>query len=241
MKNILIPTTLKEDTLHAVQTVSQKINGTDAKVVLLMLSEMPDGIVDLLFTPTSRHETSPQEQKVLSNCRAFVETRPNISLKVHHQYGVSGPLMRNILHHYEIDLVVLAPSYKQETNYLHRQAVKVLNNSKCPILHLPVKIHTTAFDQAIYVDHAMSRISMEEIQQMLKREFDVRVVGQAKLEQNQTLEELSPVLTETILKNNINLLIETRNPGKKIRKSEPAEQELLAEKLGVPLLSLCDN
>ncbi|MBL7845076.1 MAG: hypothetical protein KF846_17085 [Cyclobacteriaceae bacterium] len=242
MKNILIPTTLKHDTLKAVRAVVKNVREDNIKIVLLMLSEMPDGITDLLFSSKSGAETSVKEQKVLDECRNFVAEFDQVSLQVHHQYGMSGPLLRNIMNHHTIGLTVLTPSYKNETGSIHKQAVKSLLNSKCPILHIPERVTELALDQAIYVDNSPSHISMEDIQHMLNKDFAIRVVSQAKLMEGQRTEDLTPELVETIEKNNINLLVETRKPERKgWGATKVVEQVSLAEKLGVPVLSLIDN
>lgn len=137
MKSILIPTTLKPDTLKAVRSVVKNVRDDNMKIVLLLLSEMPDGITDLLFSSKSGPETSIQEQKVLDECRKYVSEFDQVSLQVHHQYGISGPLLRNIMNYHTISLTVLTPSYKNEKDTIYRQAVKSLLNCKCPILHLP--------------------------------------------------------------------------------------------------------
>lgn len=60
--------------------------------------------------------------------------------------------------------------------------------------------------------------------------------------EGQRTEDLTPELVQAIEKNNIDLLVETRKPEKKgwgVAKVEA--QVSLAEKLGVPVLSLFDN
>ncbi len=242
MKNILIPTTLKDDAIKAVKTAVRNGNGDSIKIVLLMFSEMPGGITDLLFAPQSGYELSLQEQQVLDDCRKYVRDFDRISLNIHHQYGVTAPLLRNIMDHHGIGLTILTPSYKAETNYIHLQTVQILENSKCPILHLTDKVEELALDQAIFVENAATHLSMKEIQLMLKQEFAIRVVSQAKIDQNHSIEELSPVLAETIEKNNISLLVETRKTEKrKIGLKKKNNQNSLAELLGVPVLSVSDN
>lgn len=242
MKSILIPTTLKPDTLKAVRSVVKNVRDDNMKIVLLLLSEMPDGITDLLFSSKSGPETSIQEQKVLDECRRYVAEFDQVSLQVHHQYGISGPLLRNIMNYHTISLTVLTPSYKNEKDTIYRQAVKSLLNCKCPILHLPEEINELALDQAIYVDNSPSHLSLEDIQHLLNKEFAIRVVSKAKLMEGQRTEDLTPELVQAIEKNNIDLLVETRKPVKKgwgVAKVEA--QVSLAEKLGVPVLSLFDN
>lgn len=242
MKNILIPTTLKQDTLQAVRTVIKNVREDNVKIVLLMISEMPDGITDLLFASRSSVETSVQEQRVLEDCRRYVAGLDYVSLRVHHQYGISGPLLRNIMNHHDIELVVLTPSFKREKASIFRQAVKLLVNCKCPLLHIPEKAEELALDQAIYVDNSPANISMEEVQKMLSLEFDVRVVSQTKLQQGQSTEDLAPELVETIERHNIDLLVETRKTEKRGWGAGRIEGHVsLAEKLGVPVLSLVDN
>jgi hypothetical protein len=242
MKNVLIPTTLKSDTLKAIKTAVRNSNGENLKIVLLMLSEMPDGISDLLFSVKATYETTISEQRVLDQCKKYVRDYETIYLHVHHQTGMSAPLLKNIMHHHAIGLTILTPSFKAETKNIFSHATALLNNCNCPILHLTEKVEELVLDQAIFVQNAPTRISMEEVQQMMRQEFDLRVVSQATLREGQNLEELSPVLVESIQKNNINLLIETRKPEKpRVRARKNGTTSSLAEKLGVPVLSLFDN
>jgi hypothetical protein len=242
MKNVLIPTTLKPDTLKAIKTAVRNANGENVKIVLLMLSEMPDGISDLLFSIKSSYAATVEEIRVLDQCKKYTKDYENIFLQIHHQTGISAPLLKNIMQHHAIGLTILLPSFKSETKNIFKLAVRLLNNCNCPILHLTEKVESLALDQAIYVENTPSRITMEEVQQMLKNEFAIRVVSQAKLKEGQSPEELSPVLAETIQKNHIDLLIETRKPEKpRLRGSKNGASTSIAEKLGVPVLSLFDN
>ncbi|HMQ01016.1 MAG TPA: hypothetical protein PKC24_14645 [Cyclobacteriaceae bacterium] len=242
MKNVLIPTTLKPDTLKAIKTAVRNANGENIKIVLLMLSEMPDGISDLLFTIKATYETTVNEQRVLDECRKYVKDYEKIYLQVHHQTGISAPLLKNIMHHHAVGLVILTPSFKAETKSIYRHTTALLNNCDCPILHLTEKVEELVLDQAIFVQNAPTRISMEEVQQMMRKEFDLRVVSQATLKEGQNPEDLSPVLVETIEKNHIDLLIETRKPEKpRVRASKNGQSNTLAEKLGVPVLTLFEN
>lgn len=242
MKNVLIPTTLKEDTLKAVRTAVRNANGNIKKIVLLIVSEMPDGISDLLYATQSGYETSAEQQRVLNQCRQYVRNFDTISLVVHHQYGLTGPLLRNIMNHHAIGFIMLTPSYKVEKELLHKTAVKLLNTSKCPILHLTNTPTEHILEQAIYVENAPSQVSMTEIQHFLKDEFDIRVVSQATLQEGQNPEELKPVLEKTIELNNINLVVETRKPEKsRLIARKRSVRESLAEKLGIPVLSVFDN
>jgi hypothetical protein len=241
MKNVLIPTTLKPDTVDALKTVARNSHNGNVKVVLLMLSEMPDGITDLLFSTKSGIESELENVKTLRECKAYANAFENIDLHVHHQYGISGPLMRNIMEHHEIGLVIMTPSYKQEKESIHQHAVKIVNNGKCPVLHLPEKVKELSLDQAIYLEDTPSHISISEVQQMLKRDFDIQVVRQAKVNNGHTLEELSPVLNESITEDRIPLVVETRKPDKKWSAGRKKAQVNLAEKLGVPVLSILEN
>lgn len=242
MKNVLIPTTLKEDTLKAIKTAVRNANGENLKIVLLMLSEMPDGITDLLFSVRSTYETTVTEQKVLNQCQKYIKDYEKVYLQLHHQNGISAPLLRNIMHHHGIGLIMLTPSFKMEKKHIYRHTVSLLNNCNCPILHLTEKVEELVLDQAIYVENAPTRISMEEVQKMMMKEFELKIVSQAIIKDGQDPEELSPVLSETIEKNQIDVLIETRKPEKpKIRNSRNGTNASLAEKLGVPVLSLFEN
>ncbi|AWG23972.1 hypothetical protein [Flavobacterium kingsejongi] len=239
MKNILIPTQLQQDTISAVKTAAGYSGGKKCDIILLLVSEVPESYSSAYMLRKMKHELAPSQAKVLQNCRSIAAEFKNCTLKVHNQYGISAPLLRNLTEHFSIGLTILAPSYKTSQNKMHSYLLQLLLNSKCPILHLGTSETYQDFNKALYLEHTSSRIQVEDLQSLVKEQFSFRIVSQAKVHNELSAEALNPMLTEAISKNNIDILIETRKPEKiKLRRKEGNTSHL---SLGLPVLSLYEE
>lgn len=238
MKNLLIPSTLEEDTINAIKIAIQQSKGKSCTIFLALISEIPDTFSSASFLRSIKSEMSASQRNVLESCRQLIESSKNCSLKVHHQYGISAPLMRNLMGHLNIELAILTPSYKNTERKIHNQFLQILANCKCPILHLSQNSEEQNLSKAMYLEHTQSRIQVEDIQELIQDHFDFRIVSQAKIFSDQKPEEINPLLTEAITKNNINILIETRKPKKiKLKNKEMS----INESFGLPVLSLYEE
>ena len=98
MKNFLIPTTLKEDTIDAVKTAINQAKGNDCEIILMIVSEIPDTYSSpSYFLRELKNRTTANEDNILDICRQIVSNFDNCSLKIHNQYGISSPVFKRII------------------------------------------------------------------------------------------------------------------------------------------------
>ncbi len=150
MKNILIPTTLEPDTLTALKMLLDYSRHERTKVVLLLVSEMPFGIADMLFSAWSVDELPEEKRHVLECCRHFTETLPNSTFHIHHQVGVTNPILRNILDHYSINLTVILQSFYLDNAWINKQVFSFLVKSSSQLVCAPDKRRSQLDGQLIF-------------------------------------------------------------------------------------------
>lgn len=238
MKNLLIPSTLEQDTINAIKIAIQQSKGKNCTLFLLLVSEIPDTYSSASFLRNIKSDMSVSERSILESCRELTSASQNCSLKIHHQYGISAPVMKNLIEHLNIELTILTPSYKNTERRIHNQFLQILANCKCPILHLSSNFEEQGLNKAMYLEQNKSRLQVEDLQELMQDHFDFRIVSQAKIFSDQKPEELQPLLTEAITKNNIDLLIETRKPKKIKLKNKEIN---INESFGLPVLSLYEE
>ncbi|WP_240732523.1 hypothetical protein [Flavobacterium alkalisoli] len=233
MKNIIIPTTIEDDTLTAVKTAVKYATGKNCSIVLMLLQKIPDTYSASQFL----RETSPMytaaQSEIIQKCRETVANTHNCRLVIHNQYGISGPLLKNLMEYLATDLVILTPSYKAEKNSLHSYCIQLLLNSKYPLLHLSNNPEENDFNKALYLEHSKIELGINDVQKIVSEQFSFKIVSQARIEES--LEEMAAQITETISKNNIDILIEARKSAKRSlsRKAQPVNHNL-----GLPVLSV---
>lgn len=239
MKNLLIPTTLQPDTINAVKTAIKQSKGRNCNVILLQICDIPNTDSSAFFLRSIKNQLTVSQKNILEICRNLVAVSPNCTFKLQHQYGISAPLMRNLLEHLHVGLVILTPSYKSAEKKIHKQFLQLVSNCKCPILHLNSNFEEQDLNKAMYLEQTKSRLQAEDLHQLLQGQFDFRIVSQAKIFEDQSIEEINPQLSEAITKNEINLLIQTRKP-EKIKLSNK-EKSKVNDSLGLPVLSLYEE
>jgi len=239
MKNILIPTTLESDSLNAVKTAIKHADGKNCSIILMLVYKTPDTDSGSLFLRELSVKLTTAQLKILEDCNTLADDTENCRLKVHHQYSISRPLLKNLIDHLGIDLIILTASYKKEYANIHTSCTKLLLNCKCPILHLGVNQNDYDFNKALFLEHDQTKLGIQELQQIINKQFTFKIVSQAKFPEEQNPADITPLLIETISKNNIDLLIETRKVEK--RKLKKKENALINETLGLPMLSIYDE
>lgn len=238
MKNFLIPTTLKDDTISAVKSAVNQSKETESEIILVLVSEAPDTFSSSSFLREMRSGLTKSQEEVLETCRYIIDHTPNVKLKVHNQYGLSAPILKRIIESFAVKLVILTHSYKQETKKIHQYMVQLAGNQKCPILHLGAEISKEVFNKALYVENSSRNIHVKDVQEFLSANFSFEIVSQtSSFEDN--YESVAPLLSEAISKHNIDMLVETRK-GEKI-KFKKIKKENVNEKLGLPVLSLYEE
>lgn len=238
MKNFLIPTTLKDDTICAVKSAINQAKETPFEIVLLMVSDTPDTFSSSHFLREMRTGLTASQEEVLETCRYIIDYIPNCKIKVHNQYGLSSPIFKHIIDAFDVKLVILTHSYKQETKRIHQYLIQLAGNQRCPILQLGTELNKDDFNKALYIENASANMHVKDVQQFLSKNFSFEIVSQtANFDDN--YDEFAPYLSEAISKYDIDLLVETRK-GEKI-KFKKTKKLNVNEQLGLPVLSLYEE
>jgi len=238
MKNFLIPTTLEIDTISAVKSAINQAKNTNCEIILMMVSDTPDAFSSAQFLREMRTSLTASQEEVLETCRYIIEHTANCKIKVHNQYGLSASVFKGIIEAFDIKLVVLTHSYKQETKRIHQYLVKLAGNQKCPILHLGTELTKDDFNKALYIENASANMHVKDVQQFLSANFSFEIVSQtANFDNN--YEQFAPYLTEAISKYDIDLLVETRKSEK--IKFKKKNKENVNDRMGLPVLSLYET
>ncbi|MFB9107692.1 hypothetical protein [Flavobacterium gyeonganense] len=235
MKNFLIPTTLKDDTISAVKSAISQSKKMECEIILMMVAETPDSFSSSHFLREMRTGLTKSQEEVLATCRYLIDHTKNCKLKIHNQYGLSLPIFRRVIENFSIKLVILPHSYKQETKRIHQYLVQLAGNQKCPILHLGNE-QFKDFSKALYIETSSANVHVKDVQQFLNENFSYEIVSQTS--KTEDYENIAP-LSEAISKYEIDLLVETRK-GEKI-KFKKVKKQHINEKLGLPVLSLYEE
>lgn len=239
MKNLLIPTTLEADTINAVKTALRQSKDEQCTIMLMLVADVPDTDSAAFFLRAVKSEMTVSQKKVLNEIRVLINEAANCNLKIHNQYGVSSPLIKNLIEFHKISLTILTPSYKASDKKIQIQCLQLLCNCKTPILHLTENCEEQDLSKALYLEKTKSRYQAEDLQQLISNEFDCKIVSQAKILETQVPEDMASLLTEAISKNQISLLIETRKPEKISFKKKNIST--FNEVLGLPVLSVYEE
>lgn len=236
MKNILIPTILDQDTLSAVESAISYANGQDFQLILLQLTDADNAYSASAYLRNSRPVLSANQLATLEKCSDMIRSVAGASLHTQTQSSLSAPLLRNMMTAFEIGLVIVPKSFRESSKKINRYCVGLLANSACPILNL-CDAPASEMQKALYLEHAGSNLQVSDLQQRLDGKFPFRIVSQAKIthEEEQSLRQL---LAETITRNDIDLLVETRKPAKvKLGKKTYS----LHDELKLPVLSVYEE
>jgi hypothetical protein len=238
MKNFLIPTTLKEDTINAVKSAINQAKETPFEIILMLVADTPDSFSSSHFLREMRTGLTTSQEEVLETCRYIVEYTPKCKIKVHNQYGLSSPIFKHIIDAFDVKLVIMTQSYKQETKRIHQYLLQLAANQKCPILHLGTEVNKDDFNKALYIENGNANMHVKDVQQFLSKNFSFEIVSQtANFDDN--FDEFAPCLSEAISKYDIDLLVETRK-GERI-KFKKTKKLNVNEQLGLPVLSLYEE
>lgn len=238
MKNLLIPSTLDLDTLNAIKVAIQQSKGKNCTIFLALVSEIPDTYSSASLLRSMNSELTSTQKSTLKYCQELIAISQNCSLKIHHQYGISAPLMKNLIEHLHIELTILTPSFRNSEKRIHNQFTQTLENCKSPILRLSTNFEEQDLTKAMYLEQTKSKLQVEDLHKLIPAHFDFRIVSQAKIFNDQNNEDLESLLNDAIAKNKIDLLIETRKPKKIKLKTKNTNTN---ENFGLPILSLYEE
>jgi len=236
MKNILIPTVLEPDTLSAVESAISYANGQEFELILLQLNEVDSSYSASAFLRASRPALSTAQQQTLEKCSAKIRSANNAKLHIQKQSSISAPLLRNMMQSLEIGLVIVPKSFRESEKKINRYCIGLLSNCQCPILNL-CDAPASEMQKALYLEYTGSKMQVSDVQQRLDGKFPFRIVSQAKisLEEEQSLRQL---LSETITRNDIDVLVETRKPAK-VKLGKKAMS--FHDELKLPMLSVFEE
>ncbi|RDI08255.1 hypothetical protein [Flavobacterium sp. AG291] len=237
MKNILIPTTLQHDTLFAVKTALKQAN-SNCNITIMYVRDVADAESASLFLRSARPSKTDLQAKILEACHSEANNYPHCTLELHNRYGISAPLLKNLLQHLNTDFIIVPASYRQERDSIHHYCLNLLSNSKISMLHLTEAGEELEFNKALYLEHSSAQLDIQQLQELVGNRFNLRIVSHASLAENYP-EQLEQQLNDAIAKNNIDLLIETRKT-EKIRMKKRKEA-YVNETLGLPVLSIFEE
>ncbi|MGQ2983399.1 hypothetical protein [Flavobacterium sp.] len=232
MKSILIPSVLENDTLHAIDTAIKHAKGKSSNIVLLTLTDTPDACSAAEYLRKTRRPLTAAQSELLEECGRRVAASANCTLEIRHQYGLTSALLRNLLEYLGTEMIILSPSYKAEKRKIHTYFCKLVAGCKKPILHLGNGSEQPEFNKALYIERNNAQIDIRELQQLVNKQFDFRIVTRASVAEEHNPGGFAPFVNEAIEKNGIDLLIETRKPKAVTRRIE------VTDTYGLPLLSI---
>jgi len=239
MKNILIPTTLAPDTVGAVKTAMKHAGEQGCTLVLMLCCDAPDTFSAAEYRRLAMPQSTPVQSDVLRQCRIAVKQNGYCTLEVHHQHGLTGPLLRNLLEFKKIDFIVVPESYNTAPEKIHKYCVKLLLNSKCPILMPGCVSDRQQMANALYLEQDNTSLPLHEVMKMVDGKFPYRIVSRALISEMYNPEDLRPILAETIFKNDIDVLVQTRK-HEKLTFTNKA-RATVNEVMGLPVLSLYEG
>lgn len=238
MKNFLIPTTLKEDTICAVKSAINQSGKSNCEIILMMVAEIPDTYSSSFLLREMNTSLSKYQEEILEECKNLIEQTNNCKVKIHFQYGISAPVLKNIISSFDVKLIILSHSYKQETKRILQNLVQLASNQKCAILHLGSQQYKEDYSKALYIENTSPSLHIRDVQDFINKNFSFKIVSQT-ISSERNINEYIPEISETISKNNIDLLVQTRKAEKiKFKKSKKVEINSI---LGLPLLSVYEE
>jgi hypothetical protein len=160
MKNIIIPTTFAADTVEAMKIAAYIAENTGS-ITLLSNSPISDSITELLFLSSKDTIDAAGREKVLADWQRYADNKGiDMTVEKHHQFGMSRPLLDNVLEKYDTDLVVTPQSFQQSKNHSHRMMLSLLNRCTCPVMLLPDAGQLQeSYQRALYLDEAGQPLS----------------------------------------------------------------------------------
>jgi hypothetical protein len=223
MKNILITTTFEADTLQSLKIATEVIGNSASEICLLSTSEISDSITDLLFLSPKDHIDTRKRSELLDAWKNLKGTRGSkFKLHEHHQYGMSRPILEQILSRYKVDLVIVPTSFQQSKQHIHHFLLKLLHKTSCPLMFVPQTRQPDAIKRALYLNEP-GRALTSAIENL-----PFHIIHQSMLE-----DATKYSIEELIEKLKIDLLVKGKRNG------EPRyNDEVEMSELNVPVLTV---
>lgn len=224
MKNILITTTFKEDTLQSIKLATEVMGNNASTITLLSCSEISDSITELLFLSSTDHADLQKRSDLLSKFQEYKNAQSlKATVQEHHQYGMSRPILEQILTRYQVDLVIVPLSFQQSKIHIHELLLKLLYKTSCPLMFLPERKQSReAIKRALYLNEPGRGLTPAV------ENLPFHIIHQSMLDEANRLS-----LEEMINKLRIDLVVKGKG-----RNESRQENETPISKLGVPVLTI---
>ncbi|MBT1703912.1 universal stress protein [Chryseosolibacter indicus] len=225
MKNILIATTYQADTLQALKIAADFKRKDEGNIILLSISEVSDSITDLLFLSSHEHIDQNKRSVILSSWNEIKrQNNFSASLEEHHQFGMSRPILDQLLQRFNADMVIVPLSFQHSKQYIHKLVLKLLHKSECPMMLLPEEQKLPLdIQRALFLDQVGQPLT-SSIQNL-----PFHIIHQSMVNTEHTEDQSLKILIEKL---SINLIVQAK------RKSEIAEDNSHVVNLGLPVLAV---
>lgn len=224
MKSILIPTTYEFDTTQALKAAADMYRVQTGEITLFSVSEIPDSITELLFLASYDGVDFQQRETVLQFWHDY-QTRQRITANVsmHHQHGMTRPVLKHLLNRFNPDLVIIPQSFQQSKQFIHQFTLKLLHQSECPLMLLPAREFShKGIQRALYLDEAVKKLA-GDVQQ-----YPFHVIHHSMIA-NAEADSIRSIIEEM----QIDLIVK----GKRKKGSSDHQEANMAD-LGLPILTI---
>ncbi len=138
MLSILIPNDYSNNTIQAVKAACFLAGKKPLTITLLHCVPISDSITELLYLPSINIQ---QEKQNLfhSKIQDLKESGGNCPIEIRYlfQYGISGPILEQIVEQNNIQLGIMPLSNKAESLLHNRDLKDAMHTIQCPVLFLP--------------------------------------------------------------------------------------------------------
>ena len=221
MKNILVPTNYKIDTIQALKTSVDFKQSNEVHITLLSTNAIPNSISELLF-PSQWEQVDPSLRSELLKAWALYASVTPLSraqISEHHQHNMSRPILSGLLDQFSTDMIIVPFSFQKSKKYIERMLLCFLSESKLPLMLLPNDTDQVAIHRALYLDEN------ENPPTAVIQDFPFHVIHQSMVKSG-GLQSIKAI----ILKFKINLIVLAK--GTERRLGQPLTD------LGLPVLTI---
>lgn len=221
MKTFLIPTTFEADTTKAVQLAIDMFSGSSDRIVLLSISEITNSITDLLFLGSEKPVDLDKRQVILNYWNEVKKQSDTYGeITTHHQFGLSRPTFNGILERFDVSMSVVPVSFQHSKQHIHQFMLKLLHQSRCPMMLLPANLPDKSIQRALCLDEVPAPSPVQG--------YPFHVIHKSMVSDAQY-----PSVQSMVEALNIDLIVK----GKRVDGAgEPIDQE--ASAFGLPILAV---
>ena len=139
MKNILIPTNYRYDTLHAMKKALWAAGTESRDIILVSFSPLPGSLAESLFL--TREEIESDRQSILMQQwdRLQELTEHAVTIRHHHQYGSSRALLTQIIERFGVGQVIIPFSFQHTDKSAEQKAFQEVTRFSITTVLMPAR------------------------------------------------------------------------------------------------------